>query len=188
MNLMNMIATAGIVFSEISGSRVSYDQFDLIYYFDISDYLATTKEFPALISNVTNACESTHKKSCKSYVEHLKHTLETIMDDIYHVNSFDFTLRIKRAIEFLGKFGHSAFGTMDAETARQYDDKINELQNATANGQVIRYNQSLIIQELIKMNNGSIKQIRKQFEEINDNFVRFDYYIDDARNMVDSVY
>lgn len=59
--------------------------------------------------------------------------------------------RNKRSIEFIGSLFHWSFGLMDANTARQYDETINQLINETTRIKHFSHNQTVSIRETIKL-------------------------------------
>lgn len=74
--------------------------------------------------------------------------------------------RNKRALEFVGSFLHWAFGLMDAETARDFDNKINSLNSETGRIYNISNEQTSLIKETIELNNKTLADFKNQTNRI----------------------
>lgn len=111
---------------------------------------------------MNETCNTSTLGGCINTVKRLTNFERTMQDTAEMVDSYDYgSSMVKRAAEFLGKFLHWSTGTMDAETARHYDGKINTIQDELVKNQDLRHNQSLLIQKLVTINNHTNEHVKE---------------------------
>lgn len=125
---------SGLVFKELSKSRVYYDSFAIVYhanlrdFFDVKMHVHEALELmdeiyfagPPILGDVERA----------ALQRQFEYMLQQERDiSLYSQKS---TQRTKKAIEWVGAWEHWAFGLMDAATAREYDARIKDLEVDTS--------------------------------------------------------
>lgn len=82
--------------------------------------------------------------------------------------------RQKRApLEFVGKLSNMAFGIMDAETARTYDEKINELQSEVETGREMAKRKTTLIKGILELNNVTLSGFKQNIDDLEFQLHRF---------------
>lgn len=150
----------GLVFVELGKGRVSYDSYTMLLHINISPYKELTTHTEKCIQEIDKVCWDLKNRNvsyygCDVILEELQTHLGFMKGDEAVIDSYQQKKdkkRAKRYIQLLGTFLHWANGVMDAETALAYDEKINELQDATTNIHNIQKEQMIIIKEEIRDN------------------------------------
>lgn len=134
----------GIIFSELAEVHVSYNEWRILYYYELGNYYEEIEKLRNCTRFMASLCENMQDNT----------TCIAITEE--HID------REKRALlEFWGKVDNILFGLMDAEHARVYDKKINELQNATTNHNEIMQEQLLLVKNVIVTNEKTFDVFKK---------------------------
>lgn len=158
----NKTETTGIIFMAENRARASYDVYTIVYHIDINNYLKITTKTSECIDKLEGLCSWMRPSNCGLIIQTLRTHLDHMKNDEMDINSFKITKRSKRAIDSVGRFLHWAFGVLDIDSAHEYNEKINELQNATERIHSTQNEQLLIIRETLKLNNESHIKIEQQ--------------------------
>lgn len=153
----------GLIFVKLAKARVSYDSHTVVYHVDISEFKTISSSVERGIADVEKYCKDL---TCGFIIQQLRGQLLHMERDEQDIEAYQQFKRPKRAIEWMGSVFHWAFGLMDADTARKYDDAINSLNNNTERLHNIEKNQITLIQETIKVTNGTANQLKKQIHEL----------------------
>lgn len=158
----------GLTFVELSKARISYDTYTILYHIDISQYKNITKSVEHVISLADKECNRIQNGICRSLVDQARILLNHMIRDesdieAYQQKNFD---RKKRAIEFVGDFFHWAFGLMNAETAREYEHKIENLQNDSSRFHNLLQEQTILIKETLSLTNITITRLQDHVKKI----------------------
>lgn len=157
----------GLIFTELFKAHVAYDTFKLTYYISLKDFHETQTKVKTCINNIEILCVQIQSLSCQISIKQLTNQLKTMTQELKLMKTLQ--QRKKRALcEFCGKINHKLTGVMDAETARLYDTKINQLQNETIQQHELIRNQSLLVETIIQTNQLTISNIEKHLNELND--------------------
>lgn len=159
---------AGLIFKNIGRARISYDSYTVVYHLDIGGYLDITQTIADNINRMWNLCRLSNDIDCDLTMENIKNHVEYMRADEYDINAYRVSekpKRSKRAIEFIGKIFHWAIGLVDAETARGYCDKINELQNTTERIHQDQQKQLALVRESLELNSQSFANLKRYINE-----------------------
>lgn len=96
--------------------------------------------------------------------------MTNINNNVLTLEFFESNLqRPKRALlEFVGTISNWLFGLMDANSAREYDKKINELQTKSSDQNNLILNQMSIVKKTIVETNSAFKELKDKIESITD--------------------
>lgn len=157
---------SGIVFIKIQKGRVSYDTYTLLYHFDLSNYLDMTKKINECMNGLEKLCNWIQNSNCKLILQNLQHHFDYMKSDETDIYAYRIYQRSKRGLFNLGgKIMHWIFGLIDDDTAKEYDQKINDLSNITKREHEIQVEQLLIIKETIKMSNESFYLLNNKLDD-----------------------
>lgn len=172
----------GLTFVKLSSARISYDTYTILYYIDIDQYKNKTKMVENFTTKSKHECKRLTSSTCDIMLNqatillnHMKRNESDIeaYQQKYKNNGFD--ERKKRALEFVGDFFHWAFGTMNAETARKYDRKIESLQGDSKRFHNLLREQTVLIKETLTLNNKTYNDMQKQLKKMSQ---EVQFYID----------
>lgn len=176
----------GLTFVKLAGARISYDTYTILYYVNITQYRSITKTVRMFLNYARNENNRIERSRKSSYKEEFRG--KTMMG----VNAFDTMLdqaevllkhmirdesdieayqqkessRNKRAIEFVGDALNWAFGTLNADAAREYDKQIESLRNDSKRIHNLSNEQTVLIRESLELNNKSQADLRMQLTKI----------------------
>lgn len=159
----------GISFVKLSKARVSYDTYTVLYHIDIAQYKNITKAVEAFYKYANNECDTLGSHSCKAMLDQAGVLLNHMKQDESDIEAYQQDLqnkRNRRALEFIGDFHHWAFGLMNAESAREYNQKIENLQNNTERMHNLMNEQTLLIKESLILNNKTAFNLDRQVKKI----------------------
>lgn len=157
---------SGIVFIKIQKARVSYDTYTLLYHFDLTNYLDMTKKINECMHGLEKMCSWIKHSNCELILQNLQHHFDYMKSDETDIYAYRIYQRAKRGLFNLGgKIMHWIFGLIDEDTAKEYDQKINELGNTTKREHEIQVEQLLIIKETIKMSNESFNLLNDKLND-----------------------
>lgn len=142
----------GLIFKKTDVARVSYDTYTIVYHVDIGHYLEITTKLEDCVKILEELCIPNNETDCQTTIFNIKNQLDYLKMDKRNIDVYRIGERKKRAIEFVGRFMKWAFGVVDADAAREYDAKINELQNSTVRLQEFQDEQLALVKETINLN------------------------------------
>lgn len=146
----------GMIFATINRARVSYDTFTIVYHIDISEYLKQTKILNECVKNMEFICSWIEplQTNCKLIVEKLRDRLKYMTDDETNINSYRISTRSERGlIDLGGKVLNFLYGVIDADTAKEYMNEINNIKHMVERTHRVRDEQLSIVRETIAMSN-----------------------------------
>lgn len=160
----------GLTFVKLAKSRISYDTYTILYHFDISQY----KNLTTIIKNFLNEAEKENKINSsvgKLLIEKARILLTYMQRDEIDIEAYQQkpAIRQKRAKEFVGDFLHWAFGVMNAETARQYEEKIAILEDDNNRKHNLEEEQTILIKEVLAINNKTTSVLIEQMDRLKNN-------------------
>lgn len=153
---------SGVTFTELATTYTYYDRWHLCYYFDLESYYAQIDKLETCIAQLKGICKTVRDIN-----------LCTILGDMFETDFKEIRLgketlrkihgRNKRApFEFMGRFANMAFGIMDADTARNYDGKINELQSEAEVNRKLSREKISLIKGVIEINGRAFKDFSER--------------------------
>lgn len=157
---------AGISFIELAKARISYDSYTILYHIDVTQYKNLTLTVKNFIDENQNLCKEIKDITCETLIIQLTSQLNYMKRDEYDIEAYQQKNSKKRSIEFIGSILHWAFGLLDADTARDYDTKIENLNNADARTFNILNEQTTLIKETIELNNKTSANLQFQIQRI----------------------
>lgn len=159
--------TTGLIFAELFKAHVSYDSFKLTYYIDLKSFSTLESRIGKVIDSTHILCKRTQNSACNITISQLKQQLTTITNEWETTKMME--QRHKRAVcNFCGKFGHWFSGYMDIDSAKAYDEKINELQRVATTQHLALTNQTLIVETLVNGNLKTQQMIEQHLKQLND--------------------
>lgn len=177
----------GLLFMDISRARISYDSYTLVYHFELDKYLNIINIIQDFGNNVINACDRINSGTCRIFANLISNQITHMKRDEIDIQAFQQKAenKNKRSIEFIGKIANWAFGLLDADSAREYDNKINEIKNSAERFHNILKDQTTLIKETIKMTNMTLSQMQLQINKL-ESAIR--NYIEAQRSHITYVY
>lgn len=165
---------SGLVFVKISDAKISYDTYTILYYIDLITYFKISQEIEEYTNTAEKNCNKLNSTTCIIVIDSLKNQLEYVHRDEMDIKSnqqnqlkTNLKTRPKRALEFVGSAFHWMFGLMDADTAREYDDKINNIIDETERIKFALKDNTVFIKETIGHMNSSFTTVYEQMQAIN---------------------
>lgn len=160
----------GLTFVKLAKSRISYDTYTILYHFDISQY----KNLTTIIRNFLNEAEKENTMGSNEgnlLIDKTRILLTYMQRDEIDIEAYQQKPlnRQKRAIEFVGDFLHWAFGVMNAETARQYEEKIAMLEDDNNRIHNLEEEQTILIKEVLAINNKTTSILTEQMKRLRNN-------------------
>lgn len=154
-----------MIISRLSRAQLSYDTFDLVFYTDLAPFYQLEKTISQTIQHIQNITSTSKFDTFNTTTIQLLHEMDLISQNNEIVESF----RSKRFVlcEFCGTINHYLTGVMDANTARGYDEIINNIANQTLEQHKLAKNQSLIVQAALNYNKNTFLKIENAINIIN---------------------
>lgn len=158
----------GLTFVKLAKARISYDSYTILYHLDISQYLNLTVLIGQFVDFGKFECKRLNSQVCSDMLDQLSTQLIHMKRDEIDIQAYQqkTSHRQKRAIEFIGSIYHWAYGLMDADTARAYDDKIQRLANDSSRFHSILQDQTLLIKESLRVNNQTFNHFHRTLNKI----------------------
>lgn len=163
----------GLTFVELSKARISYDTYTILYYVDIEQYKNITKTIEEFIAYANVECKKLTSDTCKIMLNQATVLMDHMKRDESDIEAYQLKntqkshSKKKRAIEFVGDIFHWAFGLMNADAARDYDQKIDNLYNDSSRLHKLLNEQTILIKETLLINNKTYSNLEKQLVKIN---------------------
>lgn len=159
---------AGVIFTELATTYTYYNRWHLCYYFDLKLYYEQIDKLEICINQMNVICR---------YVP--SNRICTVLGGMFEVDLRGIKLgqnalkrihsRQKRApFEFMGKFSHMLFGIMDADTARGYDEKINELQSEAELNRNLSKERLSLVKSSIQLNKKTFGTFEEKIDKLHD--------------------
>lgn len=171
----------GVIYSELAKTFISYNKWQICYYYDLSEYYDKIEKFKLCIEQMHLICSKIpSNETCAIISNQFNNHLESIKDDAETLESFENgNHRERRApFEFIGKINNLLFGIMDAETARLYDEKINELQEDATKTSDLMKHQTLLVKGSIELNNKTFSSLKENVETLDQEIVNLSSKLD----------
>lgn len=166
----------GLTFVKLAKAKISYDTYTILYYVDISEYRNLTLTIEKFLLQADKECERLQTSfTCKTLLGQAKTLLTHMQRDEIDIQAYQqkIHLRKKRAIEIIGDFYHWAFGLMNAATAREYEQKIENLQSDTKRLHNLAQEQTILIKETLSLNNKTISDLSKHLTRISESISHY---------------
>lgn len=158
----------GIVYNDMGTTYTYYTRWHLCYYYDLTLYYDQMEKLETCVQQMNYICDKIIDDSiCKITTAIFTEDLRKIRLTNGEMNKSHG--RDKRApLEFMGKLGNVIFGIMDAETARQYDDKINELQAEAERNRHLAKEKTTLIQRTLEFSNKTFSDFRDKINQLSE--------------------
>lgn len=139
-----------IIFSKLGRAQLTYESIKLVYYADLKSFFGLKHNIKSAIDSVKKTHSLLNKPYYTSAAGQLEHQLQLLYADEDRLMSY----RAKRFIlcETCGKVNHFLFGVMDSETARGYDEAINNVSMAAIQNRNLIRNQSAVFEAALHFN------------------------------------
>lgn len=153
---------AGIIFSPVSQVQLSYLNWHLLYYYDLTEFNTEIETINESIEKLENMCSEkieTEKTkgngTCSILIQQLKRQCFTLehKNNIIRAYQTRKDRRRRAAMEIVGTLAHGLFGILDADTARHYDGEIDKLKQNNKYQIDLMKRQTLIIEKTVKLQN-----------------------------------
>lgn len=165
----------GLTFVKLAKSRISYDTYTILYHIDITQY----KNLTIIVENFLNEAEQQAWKlkttTMKTVLNKTRVLLNYMRRDEVDIEAYQQKPmnRQKRAIEFVGDILHWAFGVMNAETAREYDERITQLAEDNNRIHNLEEEQTILIRESLAITNKTADILNGQMKRLQDYVSRY---------------
>lgn len=169
--------TAGIFFTPLGSVQLTYDRWNLCFYYDLSTFYDEMERLKGCVNSLGAICDdrilqdqgATHGL-CLTIVNQLRAHLQTAEYNTELMESFGpIKSRKSRApLEIGGKIFSYLFGVLDADDGRKYTQDINRLLVDRQYETELQKQQVSIIQESIKIHNQSFTDLGRKLDEVID--------------------
>lgn len=157
----------GLSFIRLSNARISYDSYTMLYHLDILNYKQLTLTVEKFLMETSALCTEIKSPICTSILKHCLKELDDMKRNELDIEAYQQKpSKTKRALEFVGNALHWAFGLMPASTAREYSRKIDALNDDSDRFHDILDEQTILIKEVIELNNKTVTDLQIQLGEI----------------------
>lgn len=164
----------GLIFTDLGRVHTSYTKWHICYYYDLNPYFNQIQQLEHCIEKMTTICGTLQENElCITTIEQLKSHMEDMKTDNTKIESFKQRQeRKKRApFELIGKIQNILYGIMDADSAREYDKKINELQQENNITNQLMQEQTTIVKNTIKLNQNIFNEFRTKINNLTQNII-----------------
>lgn len=150
-----------------------YTRWHLCYYYDLELYYEQIRKLETCVTQLREICEIMLDRNICNI------TTAMFASDLSNIQTNNDAMRLmhkrqKRApLEFIGKLSNLMFGIMDAETARNYDEKINEMQKEVEVSHEMAKRKTTLIKGVIELNNVTLNDFRDNIVKMETQVHRF---------------
>lgn len=149
-----------IIYSQLTTAHVSYENFKILYYFDIKYMYDLSIAVDQVIENGEKLCNQTATLYCNMALKQISKNRVTIKNTLNRIDNYE-SRRVKRFCKWCGSAISWATGLLENEVAEVYDKKINELQNATITQHDLLRNQTYIMQTSMNINTEILEKLEQ---------------------------
>lgn len=159
---------AGITFNELNRAAITHTTWQLLYYYDLSDYFIQIEKIQLIIDQIDRLCEiSSQNQDCPILLELLKTHMENSKINADQVESFNSSRKKRWApLGYIGDLYALVFGFMTQEDAEAMTNNIRKLQEKVISHQKLFENQLLIAQQMAKWNNNTYIELKNNIEQL----------------------
>lgn len=155
--------TSPMLFNTISDAMISYDNVKLVYYVNMTHYFELLDLIDNTVKFSINMCNRLQGDICELQIERLQSQLKNVIRDNEEIR----VQRKTRAIcEWCGTGLHYAFGIMDAPTARNYANTINNLTDEQRDQRTVLNEAIHLIQLSTRINKQSVKTVENKLQSL----------------------
>lgn len=160
------------MYTELAKTYISYTKWHICFYHDLEYYYDQINKFETCLEHMKDICDKLYNyTACKITNEQFTEHLLQMQFDLATVESFRSVKtenrRKKRApFEFVGKIYNMAFGIMHAESARQYDQKINELIDEQGITHELMKEQTILINNTVNLNRQTFENVKQNIQKL----------------------
>lgn len=157
-----------LLVNNLVDAQLTYNSYRLMAYADLSQLFELKFNIRRSIKLSKEVADMLGKPAYINLVNQAEHQFKLMDEDDDLLNAF----RTRRFVlcEFCGNIQHFLYGVMDADTARSYDDRINEISNATMHQHELIKNQTKIFRDSILFNKNTFHNIESQIIKIHQLF------------------
>lgn len=155
-----------IIYSKLTEAHVSYENFKILYYFDIEYMYKLSNQIDHIMEHGEKLCNRMMSTYCELALEQLRKNRLTIKFGLKSIDNYN-SRRVKRFCDWCGQALHWATGVLDNSVAKVYDEKINELQNVTITQHDLLRNQTYIAEATMKINTKILEKLEQGIYDVN---------------------
>lgn len=162
--------TSGITFIKETNGSLSYQKWNIIYYYSITSYLDQINSFENIIQEIHKACYLLNDKSgiCTTLIVRLENYNGKIEHSKDIIRRFRTDGRYKRSIMPMGGYILSAiFGLMDESMAMAYNEAINQLEENMKTNDDLRKTQLSVFKDSLISNDNRFKELTNKLISLN---------------------
>lgn len=157
-----------IIYTKLTKAHISYDSFKILYHFNIDYVNDISRKLSHTMKQGQSLCNQMKRDYCEVAIQQIEKNRLITEIDLKRIDGYG-KKRVKRYCEMCGTFLHWSMGIMDADTAVSYDEKINELQNATLTQHQLMKNQTYIMETSLKTNTEIMERLAKAIYDTSKN-------------------
>lgn len=161
----------GMIFTKLGKAYISKTEWHICFFYDLSDYYNQVDRLTMCAQKMTSMCEQMEKDPlCNMETTLLMQHINEMQIDKETIESFQQTHNRRRRapLEILGKISNLLFGIMDADSAREYNEKINSLQNNENEINEFIKEQTSIIEAQVRINGKTYSEFKNSIGELAD--------------------
>lgn len=155
--------TTPMIFNRLATAQTSYEAYKMIYYTKVGGYFHLEELSETAIKAANASCNTLPNDQCHILINQLHAQFLNALRDTEEIKA----QRKTRAVcEWCGSLQHYLYGTMDANTAREYADHINQIGNETKLQHDLAENQIGLFETFLKSNNKTTAEIENELNRI----------------------
>lgn len=165
IDFTEVTSSTGIVFVPFSKVQLSYKEWKLIYYYDLSKYyeeVEVIQHFYFKLKRICNQAESPEfTNNCHLAIHHAKYHIDKIIESKTIIDSYNsHKNRVRRSpFDIVGTLANSLFGVLDQEDADRYNTEIGRLRTDQNYQNELIKKHTLITERLTQSTNTSFSEI-----------------------------
>lgn len=183
---------SGLLFADLGKTFTSYTRWHICFYYELEPYYQQLERVSESLNKMGLICDSLESNAlCLATLEQLKVHLAEAEIDKNKIESFEqptnqiiksTTDKIHRKkrdtdqrdapFEIFGRVQNALFGVLDARAARDYDEKIQRLQNDRDMNNELMSEQISIIKNTINVNQKIFDDFKLNLEQLAENVVK----------------
>lgn len=153
-----------MIFNKLATAQTTYEDIKLIYYVDLKSYFELRETATRAINIAEHLCNQINNiRECDMVTTQMQFQQEIAKRNENEI----IAQRQKRALcEWCGTVQYYLYGTMDATRAKEYADRINLIANETGKQNFILQNQTVFLQQFLKINDQAITNVEMELNRL----------------------
>lgn len=159
----------GIVFTEMGETNLISGYWKICMYYNLTEYHEEIRVFKSTLEQADKICHKTFSTDCQIVVGFFKSQYENMKLDVQNLNT-NRRLSKRSVFPTWGKINHWLTGVVDEDTAKEYENKINELTMAINERHTLESNKTTIIRKSLIAIKNETDSVKTNMENLHRSF------------------